>query len=142
MLGVRTVADVDELPEGAADLVFVCTPAAANPDLLRACAAKGVRAAFVASAGYGEAGDEGVGAEAELVALADELGHAARRAERPGRGVDPGSPVRADRGAVPAAGPHRGRQPVRQLRLVASELRRADGRRRQPGGVAPATPPR
>src|SRR6201999_4274846 len=42
-----------------ADLVFVCTPAAANPDLLRSCAAKGVTAAFVTSAGYGEAGDEG-----------------------------------------------------------------------------------
>src|SRR5262245_27226959 len=28
-------------PEGAADLVVVCTPAAANPELLRACAARG-----------------------------------------------------------------------------------------------------
>ena len=37
-----TVADIDELPDGAIDLVFVCTPASANPDLLRACAAKGV----------------------------------------------------------------------------------------------------
>ena len=39
--------------------MFVCTPAAANLDLLRACAKKGVRAAFIASAGYGEAGDGG-----------------------------------------------------------------------------------
>ena len=74
VLGVRSVSSVDDLPEGKADLVFVCTPAAANPDLLRACAAKGVRAAFITSAGYGEAGDEGRRAEAELVALADELG--------------------------------------------------------------------
>ena len=35
---------------------------------------KGVRAAFVTSAGYGEAGDEGRAAERELVALGDELG--------------------------------------------------------------------
>ncbi|TVR25192.1 MAG: hypothetical protein EA389_09520 [Ilumatobacter sp.] len=73
VLGIRTVTDIDQLPEGAADLVFVCTPAAANPDILRACAAKGVRAAFLTSAGYGEAGEEGERAQAELVALADEL---------------------------------------------------------------------
>ena len=74
VLGVRTVADVAELPDGVIDLVFVCTPASANPALLRACAAKGVKAAFLTSAGYGEAGDEGKRAEDELVALADELG--------------------------------------------------------------------
>ena len=59
VLGITTVADIADLPDDAIDLVFVCTPAAANPDLLRACAAKGVRAAFLTSAGYGEAGDEG-----------------------------------------------------------------------------------
>src|SRR5690606_41370049 len=73
-LGVRTVADVEELPDGEIDLVFVCTPAAANPDLLRACAKKGITAAFVASAGYAEAGEEGRAAQEELVALADDLG--------------------------------------------------------------------
>jgi acyl-CoA synthetase (NDP forming) len=73
VLGVPTVADVAELPDGL-DLVFVCTPASANPDLLRACAAKGITAAFIASAGYGEAGDEGRRMQDELVALADELG--------------------------------------------------------------------
>ena len=74
VLGIRTVADIDELPDGAIDLVFVCTPASANPDLLRACARKGVKAAFLTSAGYGEAGDEGRALESELVALADDLG--------------------------------------------------------------------
>ena len=74
VLGIRTVADIADLPEGEIDLVFVCTPAAANPGLLRACAAKGVKAAFLTSAGYGEAGEEGRRAEAELVALAHELG--------------------------------------------------------------------
>jgi len=74
VLGVRTVADIADLPAGAIDLVFVCTPASANPALLRACAAKGVKAAFLTSAGYGEAGEEGRRAEAELIALADELG--------------------------------------------------------------------
>ena len=74
VLGIQTVADIDLLPDNAIDLVFVCTPASANPALLRACAKKGVRAAFLTSAGYGEAGDEGRVLEAELVALADELG--------------------------------------------------------------------
>ena len=74
VLGVATVASVDDLPAGQADLVFVCTPAAANPELLRSCAAKGIKAAFVTSAGYGEAGEEGQRAQAELVSLACELG--------------------------------------------------------------------
>ena len=74
VLGIQTVADIEQLPDGAIDLVFVCTPASANPALLRACAAKGVKAAFLTSAGYGEAGDEGKQAEKELIALADELG--------------------------------------------------------------------
>ncbi len=74
VLGVDTVADIAELPAGEIDLVFVCTPAAANPDLLRACAAKGVTAAFLTSAGYGEAGEAGLAAQRELVELADELG--------------------------------------------------------------------
>ena len=74
VLGIKTVADIASLPDDAIDLVFVCTPASANPDLLRACAAKGVKAAFLTSAGYGEAGEDGRRAEAELVALADELG--------------------------------------------------------------------
>ncbi len=74
VLGIQTVKDISELPDGAADLVFVCTPASTNAGLLRACAAKGIRAAFITSAGYGEAGDAGKVAERELVALADELG--------------------------------------------------------------------
>jgi acetyltransferase len=74
VLGVDTVRSITDLPDGPWDLVFVCTPAAANPDLLRAAAARGIRAAFVTSAGYGEAGDAGRQAEADLVALAAELG--------------------------------------------------------------------
>ena len=74
VLGIKTVADIDSLPDNAIDLVFVCTPASANPELLRACARKGIGAAFLTSAGYGEAGDDGRKLEAELVELADELG--------------------------------------------------------------------
>jgi len=74
VLGFPTLSDVSQVPEDAADLVFVCTPAQTNADLLRACRARGVRAAFIASAGYGEAGEAGKQAERELVALANDLG--------------------------------------------------------------------
>src|SRR5207244_1197017 len=68
---VQSVAGV---PERMAELAFVCTPAPANVAMLRACAGRGVRAAFVASGGYGEAGEEGRALERELVRTADELG--------------------------------------------------------------------
>ncbi len=74
VLGIDTVPSLSDIPDGEADLVFVCTPAATNPDVLRDAAAKGIRAAFLASAGYSEAGDEGRRAQDELVALADDLG--------------------------------------------------------------------
>jgi acyl-CoA synthetase (NDP forming) len=74
VLDVQTVTDPSELPDDSIDLVVVCTPASANLALLRACAAKGATAAFVTSAGYGEAGEDGRRAEADLVALCDELG--------------------------------------------------------------------
>ncbi len=74
VLGVPTVPSITDLPAGEADLVFLCTPAKANPQILRDAALIGVTAAFITSAGYGEAGEEGRRAQEELVALADELG--------------------------------------------------------------------
>ncbi len=74
VLGRRTLREVADVPEGVADLVFVCTPNKINADLLRSCAARGVKAAFVTSAGYGEAGEQGRQLERELVEVADELG--------------------------------------------------------------------
>ncbi|UDY36409.1 CoA-binding protein [Dermatobacter hominis] len=74
VLGVPTLTSLDELPEGEADLIFVCTPRSANEQLLRTAAAKGIRAAFLTSAGYGEAGEEGQRAQADLVALCRDLG--------------------------------------------------------------------
>lgn len=74
VLGVPTVPSVSDLPAGEADLIFLCTPAKANPQILRDAAAIGVKAAFITSAGYGEAGEAGQQAQDELVALAGELG--------------------------------------------------------------------
>jgi acetyltransferase len=74
VLGRATYRSVEELPDEPVDLVFVCTPNQANVQLLRDCAKKGVRAAFVASAGYAESGDDGRALQRELVEVADELG--------------------------------------------------------------------
>jgi acetyltransferase len=74
VLGIETVPSLADVPAGEADLVFVCTPASTNPELLRQAADKGIRAAYLASAGYGEAGDEGRQRQQELVELADDLG--------------------------------------------------------------------
>jgi acetyltransferase len=76
VLGRPTLRDVSDVPAGEADLAFLCTPAKLNAELLRECAARGVRAAYVASGGYGEAGEEGAQLERELVRCADELGMA------------------------------------------------------------------
>ncbi len=73
VLGKPVSGSIDEVPDGGADLVFICTPAAVNEALLRAAAAKGVKAAFVAAGGYREAGPEGIAAERGLVAAAEEL---------------------------------------------------------------------
>ena len=73
ILGLATASDVGDLPSGEADLAIVCTPQPANADVLRACAAKGVKAAYVVSGGYRETGGDGRRAEEELVALADKL---------------------------------------------------------------------
>lgn len=74
VLGVATMRSLEELPHGGADLLFVCTPRSANEDLLRTAAAKGIGAAFITSAGYGEADSGGRRAQDELVELCDELG--------------------------------------------------------------------
>jgi len=71
--GRPTYKSIGEIPHGRADLVFLCTPNTVNEELLRECAKLGVRAAFVASAGYGEAAD-GAELEKRLVALGRELG--------------------------------------------------------------------
>jgi acetyltransferase len=74
VLGVPTVRSIDDLPDAPWDLAFVCTPASANAALLEACARRGIGAAFVTSAGYGEAGPDGREAERALCDLADRLG--------------------------------------------------------------------
>ncbi len=73
ILGVETLASVDEVPQGAADLVMVCTPPQTCPDILRSAAERGIGAAFIASGGFRESGPEGTQAEERLIELAQSL---------------------------------------------------------------------
>src|SRR5215510_7233355 len=66
--GVRAYANVKELPE-TPELVFVAVPACAVPDAARQCAAAGVRALCVISAGFAETGAEGKAAQDELLGV-------------------------------------------------------------------------
>ncbi len=74
VLGIECLTTIDDLPEDEVDLMFVCTPKAANNQLLTAAAKKGIRAVFMATGGYGEAGEQGRQEERDLVTLCHELG--------------------------------------------------------------------
>lgn len=67
--GLPAYASVRDTPE-APGLAILAVPAAATPAALRDCAARGVKAAIVLSAGFTEAGPEGAALQAELVAIA------------------------------------------------------------------------
>jgi acetyltransferase len=67
--GVQAYADLREVP-GPVDLAVIATPAAAVPAVVRAAAAKGVRAAVVLSAGFAETGPPGAKLQAEALAAA------------------------------------------------------------------------
>jgi acetyltransferase len=56
--GVRCYPDLAALPE-AVDLAVIATPAAAVPAIVAECAARGVAAAIIISAGFSERGPEG-----------------------------------------------------------------------------------
>ncbi len=73
-LDAETYGDACEIPERVVDAAFICTPSEGNVAILEQLARKGVRAVFVATAGYREAGADGAAAEQELVDAAVRLG--------------------------------------------------------------------
>ncbi len=62
----RCYASIDEIPQPV-DLAVIATPAPTAPDIVEACGKRGVRAAVILSAGFGEAG--GAGRELERQTL-------------------------------------------------------------------------
>ena len=73
VLGVQSVATIDDLPENEIDLAFVCTPASTNISILEACARKNIRSVYITSAGYSETGESGVKAQKLLKDKARDL---------------------------------------------------------------------
>ena len=73
VLDVDCCDSVGSLPDGCVDLALICTPASTNADILRACAKKGIKAAYVTSAGYADSDAQGRQAQVELTKLAEEL---------------------------------------------------------------------
>jgi acyl-CoA synthetase (NDP forming)/RimJ/RimL family protein N-acetyltransferase len=67
--GVPAYANVRDVP-GPVDLAVVAVPAEAVMDVVRDCAAKGVRGLVVVSAGFAETGEDGRRRQAELVRIA------------------------------------------------------------------------
>ncbi len=65
---VHSYRSVDELPEDV-ELAVIAVPAPAVVEAARQCAARGVRALIVISAGFAEVGPEGAERERELVAV-------------------------------------------------------------------------
>ena len=68
ILGVRTYPSLSELPE-VPDLVVVTTPATSVPEILREAVAVGIPGAIVISAGFKEAGPEGIALEHEIAEI-------------------------------------------------------------------------
>ena len=74
LLDQPVLSSINEVPHGAADLLVVCTPVQANEELIRSAAELGVKAVFMVTGGYSEAGGEGAEAEKRIVELSNELG--------------------------------------------------------------------
>jgi acyl-CoA synthetase (NDP forming) len=73
VLNMKAYSTVDEIPE-AADLAIVITPPPTVPEIVQACAGKGVKGVVVVSENFAEAGQEGAGLQRELVEIRQRTG--------------------------------------------------------------------
>jgi acetate---CoA ligase (ADP-forming) len=71
ILGYKAYPSVLEVP-GPIDLAVIVIPYPHVPDVLRICGQKGIPAAIIISAGFREAGEEGLERELELIEIAKE----------------------------------------------------------------------
>lgn len=69
--GRTCVASIDDLPDGV-DAAIIALPAPAIVPAIEACARKGIGGAVVFAAGFAEASDEGIAAQARMTAIARE----------------------------------------------------------------------
>lgn len=73
ILGKKTYPRISEVPSDV-DLAVLLVPSAVVPSVLRECAAKGVKAAIIESAGFAEIGPEGEKIQEELRVIAQKTG--------------------------------------------------------------------
>ncbi|MHB8880028.1 MAG: acetate--CoA ligase alpha subunit [Thermodesulfovibrionales bacterium] len=73
ILGLKTFKNISEI-DGTVDLAVVAIPAPLVPAALRECVSKGIRCAVIITAGFKEAGSEGIVLEEELKTISRE-GH-------------------------------------------------------------------
>jgi acetate---CoA ligase (ADP-forming) len=73
ILGMKAYSSVKDIPE-AADLAVVILPAAANPQAIRDCAARGIRAVVLAAGGFSEVDEKGEELQADLLRAVRETG--------------------------------------------------------------------
>lgn len=65
LLGLPVATSVEEV-DGVPDLAVVCTPAPTTPDVVEACARRGIAGAVVLAVGFRELGEEGARLETRL----------------------------------------------------------------------------
>jgi acetyltransferase len=73
LMGRETYRDLSAVPDPV-DLAVIVVPAAAVPGALRACGARGIHAAIIASGGFREVGAEGAALESDVAQIARDLG--------------------------------------------------------------------
>ena len=71
--GIKAYPTVADVP-GSIDCAVIAVPAKAVPDTIRQCGEKGIGGAVVITAGFKEAGPEGLKLEQEMKAVAEEYG--------------------------------------------------------------------
>ena len=73
ILGIPANKSLDELPDGI-DMAIIILPAKLNPQTIRDCAAKGIKAIVLAAGGFAEVDDKGEALQEELIRAIKETG--------------------------------------------------------------------
>ncbi|HSR13866.1 MAG TPA: CoA-binding protein, partial [Thermodesulfobacteriota bacterium] len=73
ILGMKAYTSIKDLPEGV-DQAVIILPAALNPQAIRDCAAKGIKAVVLAAGGFSEVDEKGEDLQEELTRAVRETG--------------------------------------------------------------------
>ena len=73
IMGIKAYPSIQDLPEGI-DQAIIILPASANPQAVRECAAKGIKAIVLAAGGFSEVDEKGEELQKELIKAVRETG--------------------------------------------------------------------